>query len=501
MTLCIKNARHLDAPVDLLVRDGKIVTMTPAGHHAAPEGSRIVDARGLILMPSMVDAHVHLREPGFEYKEDINTGLEAAARGGFGSVMCMANTRPVNDNASVTRFMLDRAAQTHPHGPRLCPIAAATAGLAGEEMAPLQELKDAGCVAVSNDGRPMPGTELLRRVMEYGADLGLTFIDHCEDSTLARGWVMNEGPLSGSLGVKGQPPVGEAVQAARDIMLAEYLNLPVHIAHVSSALTVDIIAWGKARGVRVTAETCPHYLTLDESALDGYNTNAKVSPPLRRPEDREALRRAIKDGTIDIIATDHAPHAAHEKERTLDEAPCGFTGMDLALTLTWRLVREGVISEADLHRLWSVRPAEIFKLPLNRFEVIRPTSSSSIPKKRGPSAARPCTPRAATPPSWARRCRAASAITGWAAYSCSRNRESPCNLVPCPNGVCADGHGIFRRMGGRDPCIAAAGDRYLCRKSTDCGRRCARTRRIFPPLPDICRALTDAAATDAERHL
>ena len=333
MTLCIKNARHLDAPVDLLVRDGKIVTMTPAGHHAAPEGSQIVDARGLILMPSMVDAHVHLREPGFEYKEDINTGLEAAARGGFGSVMCMANTKPVNDNASVTRFMLDRAAQTHPHGPRLCPIAAATVGLAGEEMAPLQELKDAGCVAISNDGRPMPGTELLRRVMEYGADLGLTFIDHCEDSTLARGWVMNEGPLSGSLGVKGQPPVGEAVQAARDIMLAEYLNLPVHIAHVSSALTVDIIAWGKARGVKVTAETCPHYLTLDESALDGYNTNAKVSPPLRRPEDREALRRAIKDGTIDILATDHAPHAAHEKERTLDEAPCGFTGMDLALTL------------------------------------------------------------------------------------------------------------------------------------------------------------------------
>ena len=310
MTLCIKNARHLDAPVDLLVRDGKIVTMTPAGHHAAPEGSQIVDARGLILMPSMVDAHVHLREPGFEYKEDINTGL----------------------------------------------------------VAPLQELKDAGCVAISNDGRPMPGTELLRRVMEYGADLGLTFIDHCEDSTLARGWVMNEGPLSGSLGVKGQPPVGEAVQAARDIMLAEYLNLPVHIAHVSSALTVDIIAWGKARGVKVTAETCPHYLTLDESALDGYNTNAKVSPPLRRPEDREALRRAIKDGTIDILATDHAPHAAHEKERTLDEAPCGFTGMDLALTLTWQLVREGVISEADLHRLWSVRPAEIFNLPLNRFE-------------------------------------------------------------------------------------------------------------------------------------
>ena len=398
MTLCIKNARHLDAPVDLLVRDGKIVTMTPAGHHAAPEGSQIVDARGLILMPSMVDAHVHLREPGFEYKEDINTGLEAAARGGFGSVMCMANTKPVNDNASVTRFMLDRAAQTHPHGPRLCPIAAATVGLAGEEMAPLQELKDAGCVAISNDGRPMPGTELLRRVMEYGADLGLTFIDHCEDSTLARGWVMNEGPLSGSLGVKGQPPVGEAVQAARDIMLAEYLNLPVHIAHVSSALTVDIIAWGKARGVKVTAETCPHYLTLDESALDGYNTNAKVSPPLRRPEDREALRRAIKDGTIDILATDHAPHAAHENARASSARPtCTASGA-------------------------CARPRSSICPSTASSPVIRPTSSSSIPKKSGPSAARPCTPRATTLPSWAGRCRAASAITGWAACSCSKKQ-------------------------------------------------------------------------------
>ena len=368
MTFCLKNARHLDAPVDVLVRDGRIVTMTPAGHHDMPADCEVVDAAGLLLMPSFTDAHVHLREPGFEYKEDIGSGLEAAARGGFGSVMCMANTRPVNDNASITRAMLDKARDTHPHGPRLCPIAAATVGLKGEEMAPLGELREAGCVAVSNDGRPMPGTELLRRVMEYSADLGLIFIDHCEDATLAPGWVMNEGVVSGELGVKGQPPVGEAMQVARDIMLAEYLGLPVHIAHVSCALAVDVLRWGKARGVQVTAETCPHYLWLDDTALRGYNTAAKVSPPLRSPADREALRRALKDGTIDILSTDHAPHALHEKEQTLDAAPCGFTGLDLAVSLTWGLVRENVIDEADMHRLWGAAPARIFNLPYNNFE-------------------------------------------------------------------------------------------------------------------------------------
>ena len=366
MSLLIKNARHLEAPVDLLVRHGKIVTMTPAGHHAY-DSREVFDARGLVLMPSCIDAHVHLREPGFEYKEDIASGLEAAARGGFGAVMCMANTKPVNDTASITRAMLDSARKSHPNGPRLHPIAAATVGLKGEEMAPLAELKEAGCVAVSNDGRPLDNAELVRRIMEYGADLNMVLIDHCEDPQLAKGWRMHEGVTSGLLGVKGQPAAGEANQAMRDIMLAEYLGVPVHIAHVSAALTVDCIAWGKARGVKVTAETCPHYLLLDETALEGYNTQAKVSPPLRTAADREALRRAVKNGTIDILATDHAPHAAHEKEGTLDDAMCGFTGLDLAVSLTWGLVAEGVLTEADVHRLWSRRPAEIFNLPCNGF--------------------------------------------------------------------------------------------------------------------------------------
>lgn len=367
MTLCIKNARHLEAPVDLLIHGAEILTMTPAGHHPTPEGCEIFDARGLVLMPSLIDAHVHLREPGFEYKEDIASGLAAAAHGGFGAVLCMANTKPVNDTASVTRFMLDQARRSHPRGPRLYPIAAASVGLKGEEMAPLAELKEAGCIAVSNDGRPLENTELLRRIMEYAADLGLILIDHCEDPWLGRGWQMNEGPASGLLGVKGQPGVGEAVQAARDVMLAEYLHVPVHIAHVSSRLTLDVIAWAKARGVKVSAETCPHYLLLDESALEGYDTAAKVSPPLRAPEDREALRRAVKDGLIDILVTDHAPHAAQEKEGTLDEAPCGLSGLDLAVSLTWGLVAEGVLSEADLQRLWCRGPAEIFHLPWNGF--------------------------------------------------------------------------------------------------------------------------------------
>ncbi|MBQ9406791.1 MAG: dihydroorotase [Desulfovibrio sp.] len=367
MTLCIKNARHLESSVDILVHDGHIVTMTPTGHQPLPDGCTVVDATGLIVMPSAIDAHVHLREPGQEYKEDIDSGLTAAAHGGFGAVMCMANTKPVNDSAGITRFMLDRARTSHPQGPRLYPVAAATIGLQGEELAPLAELKDAGCVAISNDGRPLASAEIVRRVMEYGADLNLRLIDHCEDPDLARGWRMHEGVTSGLLGVKGQPACGEAIQAMRDIMLSEYLHIPVHIAHVSAALTVDCLAWAKARGVQVTAETCPHYLLLDETALEGYNTQAKVSPPLRTTADREALRRAVKEGIIDILVTDHAPHAAHEKEGTLDEAPNGFTGLDMAISLTWGLVRDNILTEADMHRLWSRRPGEIFGLPYNTF--------------------------------------------------------------------------------------------------------------------------------------
>lgn len=368
--MILRNARYLGEPHDLLVRDGRVAAFGPAGsmEAAVPSDAETVDAAGQVLFPSFIDAHVHLREPGFEWKEDVASGLSAAAHGGVGRVLCMANTDPINDDAGVTRLILDAGARSHPHGPYAHPVAAATVGLKGQELAPLGELAAAGCVAVSNDGVPLADTEIVRRVMEYAADLGLILIDHCEDPALARKAHMSEGRLSGLMGVKGQPDAAEAIQAARDILLADYLGLPVHIAHVSCRRTLDVIAWGKARGVRVTAETCPHYLLLDESALEGYNTNAKVNPPLRTPDDVEAMRTAVKSGLIDILVTDHAPHAAHEKEHPLDQVPNGITGLDTAVTLMWALIAGGILDEADLMRLYAWKPADIFGLPVNRFQ-------------------------------------------------------------------------------------------------------------------------------------
>lgn len=365
-TLLIKNTRYLGDPMDLLIVDGHVRELSASIE--APENATVIDASGKILFPSFIDVHTHLREPGFEWKETVATGLSAAAHGGFGAVMCMANTDPVNDNAAVTDQILKAAAAAWPDGPRVYPVGAATVGLKGEELSCMAELKDAGCVAISNDGRPIGNSEIFRRVMEYASDLGLTVIDHCEDPWLAAKSHMNEGVTSGLLGIKGQPDVAETIQAARSILLAEYLNVPVHIAHVSSRRTVDIIAWGKSRGVKVTAETAPHYLILDDTSVDGYNTLAKVNPPLRTPADVMALRDAVQSGVIDMLATDHAPHAAHEKETPFDEAPNGFTGMDLALTVTYYLVREDVLSEADLIRLWATQPARVFNLPVNTFE-------------------------------------------------------------------------------------------------------------------------------------
>ena len=363
-TLLLKNARYLGRPVNLLVRDGRIEELGTS----AASADEVVDAGGKVLFPSFIDAHTHLREPGFEWKEDVQSGLTAAAHGGFGAVMCMANTDPVNDDGSVTANIVQAGRRAYPDGPFVHPIGAATVGLKGEGLTPMAELKEAGCVAISNDGVPVANTEIFRRILEYAADLDLTVIDHCEDPYLGKGAHMNEGEVSGRIGERGQADVAEAMQAMRDIMLAEYLGVSVHIAHVSAARTVDVIAWGKSRGVKVTAETCPHYLLLDETAMLGYNTLAKINPPLRTQKDIAALRKAVAEGLIDILVTDHSPHAAHEKEDPLDQAPNGFTGLDLALTLTYGLVRDGVLSEEDLIRLWSREPGRIFKLPVNAFK-------------------------------------------------------------------------------------------------------------------------------------
>ena len=356
-----------DSLFDLLVRDGKIAAFGPAGSVALPAAIETIDAGGLLLFPSFIDAHTHLREPGFEYKENITTGLEAALHGGFGHVLCMANTSPVNDNAAITSFMLDKARQSHPHGPSLHPVGALSIELEGLALAPMGELAEHGVVAISNDGKPVQNNELFRRAVEYAATWNLKVIDHCEDAFLSSGAQMNEGPNSAELGLKGQPCVGESLQVARDILLAEYLGLPIHLAHISCRLSLDLIRWGKARGVRITAETCPHYLVLDDSALLSYNTLFKVSPPLRGQDDMLALREAVADGTIDILATDHAPHAAHEKDVPFDEAPNGLIGLETALSITYSLVRVQVISEARLEELWSGIPASIFNIAANRF--------------------------------------------------------------------------------------------------------------------------------------
>jgi len=352
--------------VDVLVAKGKIVALTPAGALDL-RAAREIDAAGLVLLPSLTDVHVHLREPGQEYKEDIASGLCAAVHGGFSNIMCMANTRPVNDTASVTEFMLEQARKSWPNGPRLFPIGALTKGLKGEELAPLAELAAAGCRALSNDGRPVASTELFRRAVEYAQDLPRIVIDHCEDPYLAPAAGMNEGEVSSRLGLPAQPDVAEAIQVARDVLLAEYLRAPMHLAHISCEKSVALIRFAKARGVDVTAETCPHYLTLTEDEAAGFSANAKVSPPLRPRADVEALLAALADGTIDMLATDHAPHAAHEKEVEFDEAPCGISGLDTALSTTWELVRTGRLPFEAFIRAWTTAPCKRFGLPVNAF--------------------------------------------------------------------------------------------------------------------------------------
>ena len=355
-------------PMDLFAAKGRVLALVPAGSRPAPEGAKVVEASGMLLMPGLCDVHVHLREPGQEWKETIATGLAAAAKGGFANVMCMANTDPVNDQASITEAMLDKAAKSHPRGPRLFPVGALTMGLLGQSLAPMEELKAAGCKAFSNDGKPVADTELFRRALEYSSDLGIPVIDHCEDPYLAPGAGINEGVVSARQGLRGAPVAGEAIQVARDCLLAKYLGVPIHLAHISCKMSVDIIRQAKAKGAPITAETCPHYLILAEDACMGYDTNAKVNPPLRTREDQMALLAALEDGTIDVLATDHAPHAAHEKETPFDEAPCGISGLETALSVTWELVARGELSAKTLLSAWSTRPAEIFGLPLNRFQ-------------------------------------------------------------------------------------------------------------------------------------
>lgn len=364
--LVIRKAEWKGEKVDLLVAKGKILELTPASD-TSYEGAEEVDAKGLTLLPSLTDVHTHLREPGFEYKEDIESGLKAAAFGGFSNIMCMANTSPVNDNGVVTEQMLARAARVMSGGPRLFPIGALTKGLEGKALAPMHELADSGCVAFSNDGVPVENTDLFRRAVDYAADTGCPVIDHCEDPYLGVGVGMNEGPTSSRNGLAAQPDIAEASQVARDILMAEYLDTPIHLAHISCRKSIELIRWAKERGVKITAETCPHYLFLSEERAMEYDPMAKVNPPLRTRDDVEAVLEAISDGTIDMFATDHAPHADYEKEVEFINAPCGISGLDTALSLTWSLVSSGELDFETFIKAWTVNPCRTFRLPLNTF--------------------------------------------------------------------------------------------------------------------------------------
>jgi dihydroorotase len=344
----------VDRVTDVLVEKGKIASI---GGQKAKDKTKVIDASGKIVTPGLIDMHVHLREPGHEYKETVASGGLAAAHGGFTTVCCMPNTNPVNDNQSVTDYILKKAKMANTV--RVCPVGAISRGLRGEGMADFGELKAAGVVAVSDDGNPVMNAQLMRRALEYAKGFSLLVVAHCEDRNLTAKGVMNEGVTATRLGLPGIPNAGETVMVARDIALCELAGAPLHIAHVSTEGSVQLIRNAKARGLPITAETAPHYFSLTEEAVIGYNTNAKVHPPLRTAKDREAILEGIADGTIDVIASDHAPHTTIEKDVEFQHAANGLIGLETSLPLSLRLVHEGVIDFKGLVTQMSTNAARI----------------------------------------------------------------------------------------------------------------------------------------------
>ncbi len=358
--LVVDPARNLEEVRDVLIDRRKIVALEPPGH-IPPEGRELIDAQGLAVTPGLIDIHVHLREPGQEYKETIATGALAAVRGGFTAVAAMPNTSPVNDNATITRYILDQARAAGLA--RVYPVGAISMGSKGETLSEYADLKAAGAVALSDDGMPVMNALLMRRALEYARTFDLPVISHCEDLQLRADGVMHEGLISLRLGLKGIPPAAEEVMVCRDITLARLTGARLHIAHVSTAGSVDLIRSAKAEGLPVTAETAPHYFSLTDEAVWGYNTNAKVNPPLRTAADVAAIKAGLADGTLDAIASDHAPHSTLEKDVEFAAAAFGLIGLETSLGLTLRLVHTGEISLMQAVALMSTNPARILGLP------------------------------------------------------------------------------------------------------------------------------------------
>src|SRR5271169_2714382 len=361
--LLIKNGRVIDpasktdATLDVLLDGEKIREVGPAGKIAPPQGTEVFEASGLIVAPGFIDLHVHLREPGQESSETIETGTRAAARGGFTAVCCMPNTKPVNDNASVTRFILDRAKTAA--GVRVWPIGAASVGSKGEAIAEIAAMKEAGIVAVSDDGKPIATAKLTRQVMEYCRSLDIPVIEHSEDVSLAAGAVMREGVTSSRLGLRGMPAAAESVCVARDVQLAELTGARLHVAHLSAKASLEQVRWAKQRGLHVTCEVTPHHFTLIDEDVQ-YDSRYKMNPPLAAREDREALIAGLADGTVDAIATDHAPHEPALKDVEFDRAPFGILGFETAMALSLeQLVHTGRLSLARMVELFTMGPARI----------------------------------------------------------------------------------------------------------------------------------------------
>jgi dihydroorotase len=352
-------SQQLDKTADLLIEDGRVKSIEDSSND---NGLEVFDASGLIVAPGFIDLHVHLREPGEEYKETIASGAAAAVAGGFTSICAMPNTTPVNDNASVTRFIIDKAREAGLA--RVYPVGAITRESKGAELAEMAEMKQAGAVAVSDDGRPVMDSQVMRHAMEYARDHGLVVVDHCQDLHLAAGGVMNEGRYSTLLGLKGVSNTAEQTHVARDIMLAELTGARVHIAHISTAGSVELVRRAKRQGLAVTCEVTPHHLALTDAAVVGFDTNTKMSPPLRSEADRAALIEGVRDGTIDAIATDHAPHHRDEKMLEYDRAPNGVIGLETALGVALTV----------LHQTFSIPLMRIIEML-----TIGPTSAFSLP--------------------------------------------------------------------------------------------------------------------------
>jgi len=359
--------QKIDGVGDILIEKGKIKEINTKSKEQRAKSKELskssvktIDAKGCIVIPGLIDMHVHLREPGFEYKETIKTGSEAAVHGGFTTICCMPNTYPVHDNASVTEFIIRKAAEEG--SCPVLPIGAITKGQKGEELAEMGTMVKEGCIAFSDDGYPVMHSLIMRRALEYAKTFDVPIISHCEDLTLSDSGVINEGLLSVTLGLKGIPAESEQIMIFRDIALAELTGARLHIAHVSTEGSIQLIRNAKNRGIHVTAETCPHYFSLTEDAVKGYDTNAKVNPPLRTKRDREAIKEGLRDGTIDVIATDHAPHHKDEKLREFDLAPSGISGIETALGLSLRLVHDGVLTLQQLVEKMSSHPARILRL-------------------------------------------------------------------------------------------------------------------------------------------